>query len=226
MSLFPKKVECSFKISGNGLVALRLSMSFHNFFLSNPQTTLYTSFFSPCSVWHTTQRLSQLFSILTGCKCDYYIAHTCYLPQVCLNTNYTSITFLKSNYFLQFWIIVNTFVQSIFEFCVKFDQVLTFLCKDNKRGWICNWSKMTVKIFIMSQNISISNKCCSFKIKVLNNKMSKFAQKYEAAQLSSTLIIIRNVSWAANQHIIMISEDHVTLKTGLTMLKIQLWSPK
>ncbi len=25
-------------------------------------------------------------------------------------------------------------------------------------------------------------------------------------------------------HIIMISEDHVTLKTGVTMLKIQLWS--
>ncbi len=37
------------------------------------------------------------FSILTGCKCDYYIAHTCYLPQVCLNTNFSSITCLKSN---------------------------------------------------------------------------------------------------------------------------------
>ncbi len=37
-----------------------------------------------------------------------------------------------------------------------------------------------------------------------------------------TLIIIRNVSWAANQYIIMISEDHVTLKTGVMMLKIQL----
>ncbi len=42
----------------------------------------------------------------------------------------------------------------------------------------------------------------------------------------STLIIIRNVSWAANQYIIMISEDHVTLKTGVMMLKIQLWSQK
>ncbi len=40
----------------------------------------------------------------------------------------------------------------------------------------------------------------------------------------STLIIIRNVSWAANQHIIMISEDHVTLKIGVMMLKIQIWS--
>ncbi len=51
---------------------------------------------------------------------------------------------------------------------------------------------------------------------------SQFLQKYEAAQLFSTLLIIRNVSWAANQHIIMISEDHVTLKTGVMMLKIQL----
>ncbi len=32
--------------------------------------------------------------------------------------------------------------------------------------------------------------------------------------------------WAANQHIILISEDHVTLKTGVMMLKIQLWSQK
>ncbi len=37
----------------------------------------------------------------------------------------------------------------------------------------------------------------------------------------ATLIIIRNVSWAENQHIRMISEDHVTLKTGVMMLKIQ-----
>ncbi len=33
---------------------------------------------------------------------------------------------------------------------------------------------------------------------------------------------LRIDSWAANQHIIMISEDHVTLKTGVMMLKIQL----
>ncbi len=35
-------------------------------------------------------------------------------------------------------------------------------------------------------------------------------------------LIIINVCWAVNQHIIMISEDHVTLKTGVMMLKIQL----
>ncbi len=36
------------------------------------------------------------------------------------------------------------------------------------------------------------------------------------------LKIIRNVSLAANQHIIMISEDHVALNTGGMMLNIQL----
>ncbi len=37
-------------------------------------------------------------------------------------------------------------------------------------------------------------------------KKSQFPQRYSAAQLFATLIIIRNVSWAANQHIRMISE--------------------
>ncbi len=35
--------------------------------------------------------------------------------------------------------------------------------------------------------------------------VSHFPQKYEAAQQFSTFIIIRNVSWAANQYIRMIS---------------------
>ncbi len=43
-------------------------------------------------------------------------------------------------------------------------------------------------------------------------------------KLFSALIIIRNVSWATNQYIRMILKDHVTLKTGVMMLKIQLWS--
>ncbi len=89
-----------------------------------------------------------------------------------------------------------------------------------------NWSKVTVKTFIMLQKISISNFLFSISISVLflimKNKMSRFPQKYWSAQLFSTLIIIRNVSWASNQHIIMISEDHVALKTGVMMLKIQL----
>ncbi len=48
-----------------------------------------------------------------------------------------------------------------------------------------------------------------------------FPQKYEAAQLFSTFII-RNVSWAAILDWFL--KDHVTLKTGVMMLKIQLWS--
>ncbi len=47
---------------------------------------------------------------------------------------------------------------------------------------------------------------------------------YIPAQLLSILIIliIRNVARAANQYIIMISEDHVTLKTGVMMPNNQL----
>ncbi len=64
----------------------------------------------------------------------------------------------------------------------------------------------------MLQRISISNTCCSFELflnqRTLKNKMCPgFHTKHEAAsQLFSTLIMIRNVSWAANQHIRMISE--------------------
>jgi len=62
----------------------------------------------------------------------------------------------------------------------------------------------------ISQINAVSIKLCvqMWMQKKLN--VSQFPQKYWAAQLFSTLIIIRNVSWADNQHIIMISEDHVT----------------
>ncbi len=61
--------------------------------------------------------------------------------------------------------------------------------------------------FIMSQKISVSN------IYIRNDiKTVIISTKDWAAQQLATLIIIRNIS-RANQHIIMISEDHVTLKT-------------
>ncbi len=49
----------------------------------------------------------------------------------------------------------------------------------------------------------------NFLIIKLSHKKSErwFPQKHEATQLFSTLIIIRNVSWAANQQIRMISEE-------------------
>ncbi len=70
-----------------------------------------------------------------------------------------------------------------------------------------NCLKVTVKTFML-QKISISNKCCSFELfNSSNNPEKKWVpQNYEAGQLFSTLIIFRNVSWAANQLIRMISE--------------------
>ncbi len=73
-----------------------------------------------------------------------------------------------------------------------------------------NWPKDTVEIFIMLWKISILNKCCfltfySSEMPVTQN-VSQFRQNCEVAQLFSTLITIRNVIWAANQHIRMISE--------------------
>ncbi len=93
-----------------------------------------------------------------------------------------------------------------------------------------NWSKVSVKTnyvtvdFYFTQTLFFWTLCSSVNPEKQN--VSQFPQTYCAAQLFSTLIIIRNVSWAANQHIIMISEDHVTLKTGVMMLKIQIWSQK
>ncbi len=44
----------------------------------------------------------------------------------------------------------------------------------------------------------------------------------ESEQLFSTLVIIRNVSWAENQHIRMISEGSWDTKTGVWLMKINL----
>ncbi len=60
---------------------------------------------------------------------------------------------------------------------------------------------------------NVSNNCFSLQRSVhqrIHKKMYEFPQKYKAVRLFSTLIIY----WAANQHIRMISEDHVTLKIG------------
>ncbi len=64
---------------------------------------------------------------------------------------------------------------------------------------------------IVLQKISISDKCCSFELSVhqrilKKNIYIKCSQKCEAAQLLSALVMVRNISGAANQHIRMISE--------------------
>ncbi len=78
-----------------------------------------------------------------------------------------------------------------------FDKIDTFI----PPGWI------------NLQKISIMNKCCSFELSAYQRIIISFP-KYEAEQLVSTLIIIRNIYWAVNQYIRLISEDHVTLKTS------------
>ncbi len=87
-----------------------------------------------------------------------------------------------------------------------------------------NWPEVTVKTFIMLEKISISNKCCSFK---LHSRIQKniSTKKCLAGQLCSALIIIRNVCWAANQHIRMISEGSCDTEdcNDVMMLKIQLY---
>ncbi len=55
-----------------------------------------------------------------------------------------------------------------------------------------------VKTFIKLKKIFVSHKCCSFDLFIQRiwggGGVSGFPQNYEAAQLFSTLIIIRNVS--------------------------------
>ncbi len=63
---------------------------------------------------------------------------------------------------------------------------------------ILNWPKVTVKTFMMLWKVSASNKYF--------HTESWFPQKYWAAKVFTTLMIIQNISWAANQHIRTISE--------------------
>jgi len=68
----------------------------------------------------------------------------------------------------------------------------------------------------MLQKVYISNKSCSFERSIQQNTLKKNVSfhKKKAAKLFYAFLKIRNVSLAANQHIRMISEDHVTQKTG------------
>ncbi len=90
--------------------------------------------------------------------------------------------------------------------CVFFwKRLILFFSKD-----ALNLSKVTVNTFIMLQKISILNKCCSFELaihqRILEKKCIMVSTKILRSTTVSTLIITRNVSWAANQHIRMISE--------------------
>ncbi len=71
-------------------------------------------------------------------------------------------------------------------------------------------AQLTIKDIYKVKKVVCSNKCCSLELSihqmVLKSIIAMFPHKYEAAQLFPIMIIIRNVSWAANQHTRMISE--------------------
>ncbi len=73
------------------------------------------------------------------------------------------------------------------------------------------FSKVTVKTFIMLQKISTYNAVCLNFIFIKNSALQNMK--------SITVLNIDNNVMFLEQHI---SEDHVTLKTGSMMLKIQL----
>ncbi len=100
------------KISGDGLVALRLSMFFSLKSTDNSLFPLLSFLHAQCDAQH-----KGVFSILTGCKCDYYIAHICYSPQVqitgashawkaVISYNFDKAPIILSSPFLSYWLLV------------------------------------------------------------------------------------------------------------------------
>ncbi len=72
-----------------------------------------------------------------------------------------------------------------------------------------HWSKSIMKTFIVLQTISISNKCSSFRLYIIKNiKQHNCFQHW--FKKTETLL-----EWFL--------KDHVTLKTGVMVLKIQLY---
>ncbi len=75
-------------------------------------------------------------------------------------------------------------------------------------------NKQTLYYQHCCKELSLLNTSIHFLL--LNSSVSRFPRIYYSTTVFvSTLIIIRNVSWAVNQDIRMISEDYVTLKTGV-----------
>ncbi len=88
------------------------------------------------------------------------------------------------------------------------------------------WVKCRAQIpstFKLLQRISILNKCCSFEPSIHQRIIKEKCFMVSTKIHNCTTVFNtdkRNVSWAIR----MISEDHVTLKTGVMMLKILIWS--
>jgi len=105
------------------------------------------------------------------------------------------------------------FVTWTFLFYIHFVFWKKWMCKD-----ALNWSRVREKTFKTLQNISISNKHCSFALYIHQRNREKLnVSSTISSSTTVTLIINRNVD-----KIIILEwflKDHVTLKTGVMMLK-------
>ncbi len=82
-----------------------------------------------------------------------------------------------------------------------------------------NWSKVTKAFVVLHFLFEINAVLLNF---IFIKEFGKNVPQNDSAAVLFSSFIKINVSWAANQYISMISEDHVTLKTGVMMLEIQL----
>ncbi len=106
---------------------------------------------------------------------------------------------------------------------------VTLICKNIKFGvsWCFYWARMhsiDQKAFIMSQNICFKLILLCKRIFYSSKNPEQNAFHKNMKQHNYFNIDNQKYLLSSNLHIIMISEDHVTLKTGVMMLKIQLWS--
>ncbi len=115
---------------------------------------------------------------------------------------YLLMLFLKCCYIYNYT--VQKFEVSIYFYFFK--KLMLIFSKD-----VLNWSKMTKDI--MLHNISMLYKCCSFELsihlRILETKKRTYQHFHKNIKQYITVFDIdkiRNVSWAPNQHIRMISE--------------------
>ncbi len=82
---------------------------------------------------------------------------------------------------------------------------------------------MEIVTFIQRGHIKLTKSDILDILNVINVfRINSILWNLKVTWLFSTFKEIINVSWASKQHIRMISEDHVTLKSGVMILKIQL----
>jgi len=83
-------------------------------------------------------------------------------------------------------------------------------------------SKVTVNTFFQQTERKITGKCCSSELYIHQIILKKCITVYKHTHTHTHKIIIRNVSWAANQHIRIVSEGSYGTEDWSMKLNIQL----